>query len=80
MPLRVFTKRLKLPFALLRKFEHLSVVYVDDTYLQGENFLECIHNLEDTVALLQALGFTIHPDKSQLLPIQKMAFLGFVID
>ena len=51
--MHVFTKILKPPFALLRKFGHLSVVYVDDTYLQGENFLECMHNLEDTVALLQ---------------------------
>ena len=30
--------------------------------------------------MLQALGFTIYPDKSQLTPIQKMRFLGFVID
>ena len=36
-----FTKIIKPPFALLRKLGHLSVVYVDDTYLQGE----------DTVAL-----------------------------
>ena len=78
--MRVFTKILKPPFALLRKFGHLSVVYVDDTYLQGENFLECMHNLEDRVALLQAFGFTIRPDKSQLIPTQKMTFLGFVID
>ena len=39
-----------------------------------------MHNLEDTVALLQALGFTIHPDKSQLIPTQKIRLLGFVID
>ena len=56
------------------------MVYVDDTYLQGEHFFECMHNLEDTVALSQALDFTIHPDKSQLMPTQKMTFLGFVID
>ena len=78
--MRVFTKILKPSFALLRKFGHLSMGYVDDPYLQGENFLECLHNLEDTVALLQALGFTIDPDKSQLIPTQKMTFLGFVID
>ena len=53
---------------------HLLVVHVEDTYLQGENVLECMHNREDTVALLEALGFTIHPDKSQLIPTQKICF------
>ena len=72
--MRVFTKILKPPFALLRKLGHLSVVHVDGTYLQGENVLECMHNREDTVALLEALGFTIHPDKSQLIPTQKICF------
>ena len=54
-------------------------MYVDDTYLQGENILECMHNLEDTVALLQALGFIKHPDQLQIIPIQKIRILGFVI-
>ena len=54
-------------------------MYVDDTYLQGENILECMHNLEDTVALLQALGFIKHPDQLQIIPIQKITILGFVI-
>ena len=54
-------------------------MYVDDTYLQGENILECMHNLEDTVALLQALGFIKHPDQLQIIPIQKIMILGFVI-
>ena len=76
----IFTKILKLPFNLLRNFGHFSVVYADDTYLQGENLFECMHNLEDTVAPFQALGFIIHHEKSQLIPTQKMTFLGFAID
>ena len=72
----VFTHVLKPLFALFRK----PVAYVDDIHLQDENFLESMYNLEDTVAQLQALDLTIHPDKSQLIPTQKMKFLGFVID
>lgn len=30
--------------------------------------------------LQQDLGFVIHPDKSVLIPTQKLTFLGFVID
>ena len=39
-----------------------------------------MHNLENTVALLQPLGFTINPDQLQLIPTQKMTCLGLVID
>ena len=78
--IRVFTKILKPPFALWRKLGHFSVVYVDYTYIEDERFLECMYNLEDTVALLQALGSIHTPDKSQLIPTQKMMFLGFLID
>ena len=35
---RVFTKTLIPPFAKLRSEGHLSVVYVDDTLLQGDSF------------------------------------------
>ena len=34
----------------------------------------------DTVNLLDALGFTIHPDKSKFIPSQVLIFLGFVIN
>ena len=32
----IFTKILKVQFAYLRKNGHSSVVYIDDTYLQGD--------------------------------------------
>ena len=39
-----------------------------------------MNNLDNAVALLQALVFTIHSDKSQLITTQKMTLLAFVID
>ena len=78
--MRVFTKLLKPVFSQLRKIGHLSVVYVDDTFLQGDTFEECLQNIRSTVNLLQTLGFTVHPDKSVLNPTQKIEFLGFVSD
>ena len=51
--MRIFTKILKPPFSLLRKFGHQSVVYVGDTF----------QNTDVTIDLLQLLGFTIHPKK-----------------
>ena len=78
--MRVFTKILKPCFAFLRESGHLSVVYVDDSYLQGDTEEECHINILETVSLLQKLGFTIHVDKSVLQPTQTLTFLGFVIN
>ena len=77
--LRMFTKVLKQPFGYLRSPGHQSVVYVDDSYLQGHSFEACQENVSVTVNLLQKLGFTIHPNKSILIPTQILVFLGFVI-
>ena len=75
-----FTKILKPLFSMLRSKGHKSVVFVDDTYLQSENYSDCLDNISDTVQLLISLGFTIHADKSVLIPTQKIIFLGFIIN
>ena len=78
--MRLVTKVLKPPFAWLRAKGHISVVHVDDTYLQGNTKQECLENVKATVALLRKLGFTIHWQKSQLMPVQELEFLGFLIN
>ena len=78
--MRVFTNVLKPAFSYLREIECLSVVYVDDSYLQGETFEECLQNITETVKLLQSLGFSIHSEKSVLKPTQKLTFLGVVLN
>ena len=68
---RKFTKLLKPVFATLRKKGHLSSVYIDDTYLQGETENDCLKNVTETVQLLQRLGFTVHPENQFLNPHNK---------
>ena len=75
-----FTKIMKPPFSFLRKKGHQSVVFVDDSYLQSDTYHECEKNITDTVQLLISLGFTIHAEKSVLVPKQEIIFLGFVIN
>ena len=58
--MRVFTKISKVPFGHLRSLGHNSVVYVDDSYLQGEIYLACLDNISDTIKLLRGLGFVIN--------------------
>ena len=65
----------KYPKSHLRSKGFLSVVFVDNSYLQGNTYEACLHKIESTTELLQNLGFTIHPTKSK-----RITFLGFVID
>ncbi|CAG2191649.1 unnamed protein product [Mytilus edulis] len=59
---------------------HVNVPYIDDSLLLGDTYHECLKNIEDTVTLLDGLGFTIHPEKSVFLPTQEIVFLGFIIN
>ena len=77
---RVFTKILAPPFKYLRSKRHLSLNCIDDSVLLGEIFEICFNNIRATVALLQELGFTIHPENLVLVPTQQIIFLGFVTD
>lgn len=77
---RIFTKTLKPIFSTLRHQGHQSVVYIDDTYLQGETKESCCNNVEATATLLTKVGFVINPEKSVWQPTQCIEFLGFVLN
>ena len=77
---RVFTKLLKPVFSNLHQNGFASVIYIDDTLLAGDTYDECQKNVAHTVSLLDMLGFTVHPEKSVLKPVQKIAFLGFELN
>ena len=76
----LFTKLLKQPFGFLRKHSYASVIYIDDSYLQGDTYTHCLENIHATRNLLVSLGFSINQDKSVLQPAQRIVFLGFVLD
>ena len=59
---------------------HILSSFLDNIYLQGDTELECIQNIADTIILLRELGFTLHPDKYQLIPSTKVKTLGFIVD
>lgn len=75
-----FTKLLKPAYCYLRKKGHLSSGYIDDSYLQGDGFFDCLANGVGTIKLFHTLGFIIHPDKSVFIPTQVLTFLGFILD
>ena len=78
--MRIFTNISKPVFGHLRQEDHLSVIFFDDSYLQGHIQHECLNNIKATVDLLLKLGFIVHKKKSVLITTQKIEFLGFIID
>ena len=46
----------------------------------GNTFEDCKDAVIDTCDLLLKLRFSIHPDKSQFIPVQKIEYLGFNLD
>ena len=75
----LFTKVLRPPFAYLHRQGHISVVYMDDTYLQGDSFVSCQQNVYAPVNLLQDLGFNVNRNPaasgkmSNILDITKLS-------
>lgn len=75
---RVFTKLLKPVLSELRSRGHQSVMYTDDCNVQAETFDMGLENINDTVNILENLGFVINREKSMMVP-EKKPFLGFII-
>ena len=59
-------------YCTLREAGHLSVEYIDDSYLQGNDYDQRLENIKATVTLFNTLGLVTHPDKSVLEPTQQM--------
>ena len=77
---RVFTKVMLPVLGKLREKGHKLVGYIDDFCVKAESRDACDSSLKSTSNLFDELGFTIHPDKSQFVPSNRITFLGFVLD
>ena len=61
---------MKSVLSTLRKLGYNLMNYLDDIFICGDTFTECRGAVLATVNLLLKLGFSIHPEKSQLIPVQ----------
>ena len=73
-------KYFKIQFSIHREKGFLSVVHVDDSHLQGDDYGNCFSNVLNTIEILRALGFTIHPYKSKFTSTQCIIYLGFILN
>lgn len=76
----LFTKIMKPVVNLLRRKGFRSVIYLDDFLCLGSSEELCQSNVEETIKLLEVLGFVINYKKSSLVPKQKCEFLGIIYD
>ena len=77
---RTFTKILKPALSTLHKEGHIATAYIDDIYLQGDTFDECLKTVIKAIKLFTMLGFIIHPRKSAFIPSQEIKMLGFILN
>ena len=71
---------LKIPITVLTRIQVKIIIYLYDMLLMSQtiNFLQIAR---DTLNfLLQSLGFVINLQKTVLVPLQKIEFLGLEID
>ena len=61
---------------LLKKKGHLSVGYIDDSYLQASTQGGSVHNIYDTVSLFGQLGLMINSERSVT---ECLTYLGFIL-
>lgn len=76
----LFTKLLKPVVSNFRSRGILCVYYLDDILIIGSSYADCVKQLSFISEFLEKLGFTINREKSQLIPSQRVKYLGFVID
>ena len=69
---RIFSKLLKPMYSALRKLGHTNVAYIDYSFLQSDTYEECVKNVSDTLQLADDLGFTVHKQKSVVIPTQQI--------
>ena len=77
---RKFTKLIKPVLAHIHTLHRIISGYIDDFYLQGTTYKECIANVIQTVKVFDNVGLVPHPDKSTFIPVQEIVLLGFVIN
>ena len=65
----------KLSKANLRQQIHESSGHIDDSYLQGDDFADCVANVKVNVYTFDSLGLITHLEKSVLIPTQRLTSL-----
>ena len=56
------------------------IIFIDDIILIASSYDECLEQLEVLKQTLCELGFTVNVEKSRLVPVNEIPYLGFIIN
>ena len=59
---------------------HIASGYLDDIYVQGNDYNDYQKIIIDTLKFLIKLGLVIHPTKPAFLPSKEIKMLGFILN
>lgn len=76
----IFTKLMKPVMGKLRQEGLVSVIYLDDILCLAPSKKDCHDNLQETINLLEQLGFIVNKKKFNPLPDTRCRYLGFIVD
>ena len=77
---RVFNKIFKPVIPYFRFLGFSVIIFIDDLILIASSYDECLQQLEVLKQTLCKLGFTVNVEKSQLVPVNEIIYLGFIIN
>ena len=75
-----FTKLLKPVLSKLQRMGITLAIYIDDRWVCGRTFIQCMQNIITTMKLFAKVGFLLHKEKSVLVPKQQVSILGYEVD
>jgi len=76
----IFSKLLKPVVCHLRLNGIVCVCYLDDLLVIASSYNKCVDTARIVINLLERLGFIVNTAKPQLVPKQKVRYLGFILD
>ena len=77
---RKFTKLLKPVLTFSRQQGYIVSAYINDIIIIDESYDDCIKTTIETIKLLDYLGITIHPSKSNFIPARSITYFGFIVN
>jgi hypothetical protein len=77
---RVFTKVMKVIFALFRQRSIRCTTYIDDSLSMNQIYDKSLHDTLFMAYQLERLGFLLNREKSVCIPTTRIVFFGFVLD
>ena len=76
---RVFTKIFKAIMAYFGFLGYRVIIFIDDVILIASSYDECLQQLEVLKQTFCEFGFTVNVEKSQLVPVNEILYLGSII-